>query len=85
MDVSGRDFLPFPDLAQSVRDDVRTVRESPLVARDTVVSTAGADGVCSGQRTGLMCASYNRFVTVEGGSGGTSIYLVGTEKASWPA
>lgn len=25
-------FLPFPDLEQSVRDDVAIVRESPLVA-----------------------------------------------------
>ncbi|KXZ54097.1 hypothetical protein GPECTOR_5g200 [Gonium pectorale] len=33
----GRDFLPFADLEQSVRDDVATVKSSPLVAPDTVV------------------------------------------------
>jgi carbonic anhydrase len=32
------DFLPFSDLAQSVRDDVATIRESPFVAEDVKVS-----------------------------------------------
>jgi carbonic anhydrase len=31
-DASGTDFLPFTDLEQSVRDDVRLLRESPLIA-----------------------------------------------------
>src|SRR5258706_16482962 len=30
-DVDGRDFLPFSDLEQSVRDDVATIRQSPLI------------------------------------------------------
>ena len=30
-DASHHDFLPFSDLAQSVRDDVATVRRSPFV------------------------------------------------------
>ncbi|KAG2430922.1 hypothetical protein HXX76_009894 [Chlamydomonas incerta] len=33
----GRDFLPFPDLDQSVRDDIATVKGSPLVAPGTQV------------------------------------------------
>ncbi|KAG2485672.1 hypothetical protein HYH03_015644 [Edaphochlamys debaryana] len=37
VDVAGRDFLPFPDLDQSVRDDVAIVKASPLVAPGTVV------------------------------------------------
>ncbi|EFJ47613.1 hypothetical protein VOLCADRAFT_61240 [Volvox carteri f. nagariensis] len=37
VDVGDRDFLPFPDLHQSVLDDIRTVRESPLVAPGTRV------------------------------------------------
>lgn len=37
VDVAGRDFLPFSDLDASVRDDVKTVKESPLVAPDTSV------------------------------------------------
>lgn len=31
VDASGRDFLPFPDLEGSVRDDVATLRQSPLI------------------------------------------------------
>ena len=37
-DASGIDFLPFDDLNQSVRDDVATIRTSPLVPDDVVVS-----------------------------------------------
>jgi carbonic anhydrase len=33
-DVSGRDFLPFGDLEQSVRDDVETLRDSLLIPKD---------------------------------------------------
>jgi carbonic anhydrase len=29
------DFMPFADLEESVRDDVRFLRESPLIAEDT--------------------------------------------------
>ena len=37
-DAEGIDFLPFSDLEASVRQDVATIRESPLVPRDVVVS-----------------------------------------------
>ncbi len=37
-DASGVDFLPFDDLDQSVRDDVATIRSSPLIADDVSVS-----------------------------------------------
>jgi carbonic anhydrase len=37
-DAAGIDFLPFPDLAQSVRDDVAALRGSPLLRPDTPVA-----------------------------------------------
>lgn len=36
-DASGIDFLPFTDLAQSVRDDVAAVQASPLIPDDIPV------------------------------------------------
>jgi carbonic anhydrase len=36
-DASGIDFLPFSNLDESVREDVRTIRSSPLVAGDIAV------------------------------------------------
>jgi carbonic anhydrase len=40
VDVHGRDFLPFSDLEQSVRDDVATIRNSPLIPQGFPVSGA---------------------------------------------
>src|SRR5919201_2181885 len=37
-DASAIDFLPFADLAQSVRDDVATIRNSPFIPREIPVS-----------------------------------------------
>jgi len=37
-DASGIDFLPFADLAQSVRDDVAAIRASPFIPQDIPVS-----------------------------------------------
>lgn len=37
VDASGRDFLPFPDLEESVRDDVALLRDSELVPDDIAV------------------------------------------------
>lgn len=37
-DASAIDFLPFSDLAQSVRDDVAALRRSPLLLRDAPIS-----------------------------------------------
>lgn len=37
-DVSGFDFLPFTDLAESVRDDVRRIQASPLLDESIPVS-----------------------------------------------
>lgn len=39
-DASGWDFLPFSDLEASVRDDVATLRNSPLIPRDIPISGA---------------------------------------------
>jgi carbonic anhydrase len=36
-DSSDIDFMPFPDLEQSVRDDVAFLKSSPLIADDTEV------------------------------------------------
>lgn len=36
-DASGIDFLPFSDLDESVREDVQTIRSSPLIADDVAV------------------------------------------------
>ncbi len=40
VDASGHDFLPFTDLEQSVRDDVETIRRSPLTPPDVRVHGA---------------------------------------------
>lgn len=40
VDVGERDFLPFTDLEQSVRDDVQAIRDSPLIPNDITVSGA---------------------------------------------
>lgn len=34
VDTTGTDFLPFADVAQSVRDDLATIRSSPLIPAD---------------------------------------------------
>jgi carbonic anhydrase len=36
-DASDIDFMPFPDLEHSVRDDVEFLKESPLIADDTEI------------------------------------------------
>ncbi len=40
VDVGQRDFLPFSDLEQSVRDDVAFLRSSPLIPQDVPISGA---------------------------------------------
>lgn len=54
-DVSGQDFLPFPDLEQSVRDDVALLRESPLIPKDIPISGAIYD-VKTGELTEVVRA-----------------------------
>jgi carbonic anhydrase len=39
-DAAGWDFLPFADLEESVRTDVRTLRDSPFIPRDIPISGA---------------------------------------------
>ena len=48
VDTTGRDFLPFSDLEQSVRDDVEIIRSSELIPDDIQVSGAIYD-VASGE------------------------------------
>lgn len=50
VDDSARDYLPFPDLEQSVRDDLATVRNSPLIPKDIPV-TGGIYDVKTGKIT----------------------------------
>ncbi|MBA3610289.1 MAG: carbonic anhydrase [Rubrobacter sp.] len=40
VDTTGQDFLPFPDLEQSVRDDVEIVKSSDLIPDDIPVTGA---------------------------------------------
>jgi carbonic anhydrase len=40
VDTTGRDFLPFSDLEQSVHDDVETLRNSDLIPDDISISGA---------------------------------------------
>lgn len=40
VDTTGRDFLPFTDLEQSVRDDVEIIKDSELIPGDITVSGA---------------------------------------------
>ena len=40
VDTTGRDFLPFSDLEQSVRDDVEILRDSDLIPDDIQVTGA---------------------------------------------
>ncbi len=40
VDTTGRDFLPFSNLEQSVRDDVQALRDSDLIPDDITISGA---------------------------------------------
>ena len=43
VDVSDQDFLPFQDIDESVREDMRLLQESPLIPDDVVISGAVYD------------------------------------------
>ena len=43
VDVSDKDFLPFKDIDESVREDMRLLQESPLIPDDVVISGAVYD------------------------------------------
>lgn len=49
VDVRGRNFLPFTDVVESVREDMELLRQSPLIPEDVVISGAVYD-----VDTGLM-------------------------------
>ena len=40
VDVSNQDFLPFQDIDESVREDMRLLKDSPLIPDDVVISGA---------------------------------------------
>ena len=41
--MSDKDFLPFTDVAESVREDMAILRQSPLIPEDVVISGAVYD------------------------------------------
>ena len=41
--VSGQDFLPFQDIDESVREDMKLLRECPLIPDDVIISGAVYD------------------------------------------
>ena len=43
VDVSGQDFLPFQDIDESVREDMKLLRECPLIPEDVIISGAVYD------------------------------------------
>lgn len=43
VDVSGKDFLPFQDIDESVREDMKLLRECPLIPDDVIISGAVYD------------------------------------------
>jgi len=43
VDVSGQDFLPFQDVEESVREDMKLLRECPLIPDDVIISGAVYD------------------------------------------
>ena len=43
VDVSGQDFLPFQDIDESVREDMKLLRECPLIPDDVAISGAVYD------------------------------------------
>ena len=43
VDVSDQDFLPFQDIEESVREDMRLLQETPLIPDDVVISGAVYD------------------------------------------
>ncbi|KHD45010.1 beta-class carbonic anhydrase [Streptococcus hongkongensis] len=53
VDVTGRDFLPFQDVEDSVREDMALLRKSPLIPEDIVINGAVYD-VDSGRMTPVM-------------------------------
>mgnify|MGYP003087721027 FL=1 len=53
VDVSGKDFLPFQDVEESVREDMKLLRECPLIPDDVIISGAVYD-----VDTGIMIEVY---------------------------
>ena len=43
VDVSRQDFLPFQDIDESVREDMKLLRECPLIPDDVIISGAVYD------------------------------------------
>ena len=43
VDVSGQDFLPFQDVDEIVREDMKLLRECPLIPDDVIISGAVYD------------------------------------------
>lgn len=53
VDVAGRDFLPFTDIEESVREDIALLKQSPLIPDDVKISGAVYD-VDTGRMTEVI-------------------------------
>ncbi|KXT77676.1 beta-class carbonic anhydrase [Streptococcus sp. DD13] len=54
VDVQHQDFLPFTDVEESVREDMRLLKESPLIPEDVEISGAVYD-VDTGKMSAVYC------------------------------
>lgn len=43
IDVSDKDFLPFTDIEESVREDMQLLKDSPLIPEDVIINGAVYD------------------------------------------
>ncbi|AUW97315.1 beta-class carbonic anhydrase [Streptococcus pluranimalium] len=43
VDVSDKDFLPFADIEESVREDMQLLKDSPLIPEDVIINGAVYD------------------------------------------
>lgn len=43
VDVSDKDFLPFTDIEESVREDMQLLKDSPLIPEDVIINGAVYD------------------------------------------
>lgn len=53
VDVAGKDFLPFTDIEESVREDITLLKQSPLIPDDIEISGAVYD-VDTGRMTEVI-------------------------------
>ena len=50
----GQDFLPFQDIDESVREDMKLLRECPLIPDDVIISGAVYDVDTGSMRESIL-------------------------------